>query len=90
MPTRYLAWLNEIGLLLAVVGGVIIFFWGLAATGPGTPMSGGRTTGDSEAEAIRRRRRYQGMARFGLLLIISVSHCRLGWLCQFQPPPSTP
>ena len=70
----YLAWLNEAGLILAMVGaGFIFFFWELEDM-PGT-----------------RRRRYQRMARFGVLLII-VGLALQAWavLPIWQSPPPTP
>ena len=50
----YLAWVNEAGLILAMVGaGVIFFFWEL------------------EDRPGAHRRRFQRLARFGLLLILA-------------------
>jgi hypothetical protein len=68
MANSWLAWLNETGLLLAVVGGVIIFIWGPPqpsfqayaglALEPGNPMPDGGTAGDIEPREKRRKRTY--------------------------------
>jgi hypothetical protein len=61
--------LNEGGLLLAIVGGLIIFRWGRCPTA--------RTVGEAEAEREHLRQHYQRMARLGLGLIIA------GFVLQF-------
>jgi hypothetical protein len=73
--------LNEAGLLLAIVGGLIIFRWGppqpsfqdhqALAIGLGTPLPDGRTVGEVVAERERLQRHCQLMARLGLGLIIT-------------------
>ena len=73
--------LNEAGLLLAIVGGLIIFRWGppqpsfqdyqALAIGLGTPLPDGRTVGEVVAKRERLQRHYQLMARLGLGLIIT-------------------
>lgn len=80
MLSLYLAWLNEIGLWLAVAGGLIIFRWGPPqpsfhdyvglAVQPGTRTPDGRTAGEIAAEATRQRRRFQCLSRIGLSLVI--------------------
>jgi hypothetical protein len=72
--------LNEAGLLLAIIGGLIIFRWGppqpsfpdyqALALGLGTPLPDGRTAG-VVAERERLQRHYQLMARLDLGLIIA-------------------
>lgn len=72
--STYLAWLNEAGLIVAMVGaGFIFFFWELE------DMPGAR------------RRRYQRMARFGVLLVI-IGFAIQAWavLPIWQPPPTPP
>jgi hypothetical protein len=79
--------LNEAGLLLAIVGGLIIFLWWppqlsfqnyqWLAMGLGTPLPDGRTVGEAVVEREQLRRHYQQMARLGLGLII------VGFVLQF-------
>jgi hypothetical protein len=61
--------LNEAGLLLAIVGGLIIFRWWRSPAA--------RTAGEAAAETERLRQHYQFMARLGLALIIA------GFVLQF-------
>jgi hypothetical protein len=61
--------MNEAGLLLAIVGGLIIFRWGRCLTA--------RTVGEAVAERERLQQHYQRMALLGLGLII------VGFALQF-------
>jgi hypothetical protein len=79
--------LNEAGLLLAIVGGLIIFLWWPPqlsfqdyqelARGFGTTLPDGRTVGEDVVEREQLRRHYQHMARLGVGLVI------VGFVLQF-------
>jgi hypothetical protein len=78
--------LTAIGLFLAIVGGVIIFFWGppqpdfqeytALSLEQGTPLADGRTVAEHAAEVQREKRRFRRLSRIGLGLIL------LGFLFQ--------
>jgi hypothetical protein len=85
MSPLCLQWLNEVGLIIATIGGIVIFIWsppqpsfeapslGLES---GTRLPDGRTVRDAEREATWRRSYYRQMSSVGLVLII------LGFLAQ--------
>ena len=70
-----LIWLNECGLVLAMIGGLILFFWRLPSPppmswGPTDPPPDSRTAADVVLASERQRLFLLLMARFGLGLII--------------------
>ena len=73
-----LPWLNEGGLVLAMIGALILFFWRppspphdrIMSLGPTTPVADGRTAADVARDAERQRIFFLLMARLGLGLII--------------------
>jgi hypothetical protein len=69
--SQYLPWLNEGGLVLAMIGGLILFFWRppSPSLGPTTPVGDG-TAADAARDAERQRIFFLLTARLGLGLII--------------------
>lgn len=73
-------YLNIIGLTLNIIGVVIVFFFGFPQPShedsvgivleSGNPMPDGRTVGDHEEDARKRKKMYQAASKLALALIV--------------------